>query len=76
MPRTRSAAMIGSCRDLRHTQATLLKDNGEDVKVVQELLRHANSRITLELYAQAITESKWLAQARLVAKLLPEELVQ
>jgi multidrug efflux system membrane fusion protein len=28
------------------------------VKTVQELLRHANSSITLNLYAQAITETK------------------
>ena len=27
---------------LRHTFATLLKANGEDMKTVQELLRHAN----------------------------------
>jgi len=26
-----------------HSYATLLKDNGEDIKVVQELLRHANA---------------------------------
>jgi hypothetical protein len=31
----------------------LLTQNNEEVKVVQELLRHANSRITLDLYAQA-----------------------
>jgi len=36
----------------RHTFGTLLKANGEDVKTVQELLRHANSRITLEVYTQ------------------------
>ena len=29
----------------RHSFGTLLKANGEDVKTVQELLRHANSRI-------------------------------
>jgi site-specific recombinase XerD len=34
----------------RHSFATLLKANGEDVKTVQELLRHANSRITLDVY--------------------------
>ena len=34
----------------RHSFATLLKANGEDVKVVQESLRHANSRITLDVY--------------------------
>ncbi|MGA8149884.1 MAG: tyrosine-type recombinase/integrase [Terriglobales bacterium] len=37
----------------RHTYTTLLTRNNEEVKVVQELLRHANSRITLDLYAQA-----------------------
>jgi hypothetical protein len=36
----------------RHTYTTLLTQNNEDVKVVQELLRHANSRITLDLYEQ------------------------
>jgi integrase len=30
----------------RHSFATLLKGNGEEVKTVQESLRHANSRIT------------------------------
>ena len=39
----------------RDTFGTLLKANGEDVKTVQELLRHANSRITLEVYPQAVT---------------------
>lgn len=47
----------------RHTYATLLKSSGADVKVVQESLRHANARITLELYAQAITQDKRTAQA-------------
>jgi site-specific recombinase XerD len=37
----------------RHSFGTLLKANGEDVKTVQELLRHANSRITLDVYTQA-----------------------
>ncbi len=32
----------------RHSFGTLLKANEEDVKTVQELLRHANSRITLD----------------------------
>jgi len=38
----------------RHSFGTLLKVNGEDVKTVQELLRHANSRITLDVYTQAV----------------------
>ncbi|MGA7474887.1 MAG: hypothetical protein WBW60_19285 [Candidatus Sulfotelmatobacter sp.] len=35
------------------TYTTLLTQNNEEVKLVQELLRHANSRITPDLYAQA-----------------------
>jgi hypothetical protein len=48
----------------------VLTQNGEDVKVVQELLRHANSRITLDLYAQAGMPKKRLAQSKLVGQVL------
>lgn len=54
----------------RHTYTTLLTQNGEDVKVVQELLRYAYSRITLDLYAQAGMPEKRLAQSRLVKQVL------
>jgi integrase len=47
----------------RHTYATLLKGNGEDVKVVQELMRHANISVTLNIYVQAITQTKRDAQS-------------
>ncbi len=53
----------------RRTFTTLLKANGEDVKVVQELLRHATVKMTLEVYAQAVTPAKREAQSR-VAGLL------
>jgi hypothetical protein len=36
----------------RHTYSTLLKANGEDVKVVQELMRHANISTTLNIYTK------------------------
>jgi len=49
---------------------TLLTQNNEDVKVVQELLRHANSRITLDLYAQAGMPEKRQAQSMLVERVL------
>lgn len=55
----------------RHTFATLLKANGEDVKTVQELLRHANSRITLEVYTQAVTSHKRAAQSKVVRMIVP-----
>jgi integrase len=38
----------------RHSFVTLLKANGEDVKTVQELLRHANSKSTLDVYTHAV----------------------
>jgi integrase len=49
----------------RHSFGTLLKANGEDVKTVQELLRHANSRITLDVYTQAVNSNKRPHRARL-----------
>jgi integrase len=50
----------------------LLAQNNEDVKVVQELLRHANSRITLDLYAQAGMAEKREAQRKVVAMVLKQ----
>jgi integrase len=42
----------------RHTHSTLLKANGEDVKVVQELMRHANITTTMNIYSRALTSAK------------------
>ena len=50
----------------RRTYSTLLKDNGEDVKVVQELLRHSSIKMTLDVYAQALTPTKRAAQRKVV----------
>jgi integrase len=55
----------------RHSFGTLLKANGEDVKTVQELLRHANSRITLDVYTQAINSHKRAAQSKVVKMIVP-----
>ena len=43
------------------------------MKVVQELMRHASSRCTLELYSQAEIKAKRQAQQRLVQMILPDE---
>lgn len=56
----------------RHSFTSLLKANGEDVKVVQELLRHANCRITMDIYAQALTPAKRQAQDKVVMMVVPE----
>jgi integrase len=55
----------------RHSLGTNLRSLGVDVKVAQELLRHANSKITLDLYTQAVSSQKREANARVVEMLLP-----
>lgn len=55
---------------LRHTFGTLMKANGEDLKTIQELLRHANFKVTMDVYTQAITETKRKAQSRVVRQIL------
>jgi integrase len=42
----------------RHSLASFLGQQGEGVKTVQELLRHATSRITIDTYQQGSTEAK------------------
>ena len=57
----------------RHTYSTMLIANGENVKVVQELMRHSNSRTTLEVYSQARIRAKREAQQRVVEMIMPED---
>jgi len=49
----------------RHSLASLLAEKGEGIKVVQELLRHAKSSTTLELYQQTNADSKRNVQAHM-----------
>ena len=53
-----------------HAYSTLLKANGEDVKVVQELMRHANISTTMNIYTKALTSAEREAQSRVVDVLL------
>ncbi len=62
-----------SWHTFRRTYSTLLKANGEDVKVVQELMRHASVRITMDVYAQAMTPAKREAQHKVVEMVRPEK---
>jgi integrase len=57
----------------RRTYTTLLHANGEDVKVVQELLRHSSSRITMDIYAQAQMPAKRAAQQKVVEMVRTEK---
>src|SRR4029077_10100565 len=55
-----------SWHTFRHTFSSLLKGNGEDVKVVQELLRHSTAKMTLDTYTQALSPQKRAAQSKVV----------
>jgi integrase len=48
----------------RHSVGSHLGQSGENVKVVQELLRHASSRITQDVYQQADQRAKRTALGR------------
>jgi integrase len=50
----------------RRTYASLLKANGEDMKVVQELMRHSNITTTMNLYAQAFSDDAREAQTKIM----------
>jgi len=43
---------------LRHSYTTLLRQNGNDPKVVQDLLRHASYSITANVYDSAVSDEK------------------
>jgi len=47
-----------------------MKANGEDIKTIQELLRHSNYKVTADTYTQAVTPMKRTAQTKLVKMIL------
>lgn len=53
----------------RHGFANLLRQSKVEIKTVQELLGHANSRITLDVYQRTVTEERREAQAIAVKQL-------
>ena len=57
----------------RHSLATNLRAAGVDLKTAQELLRHANSRITLEVYTRAISATKREANDRVMQMVFEAE---
>lgn len=56
---------------LRRSLATLLISNGENVKVAQSQLRHTTPKITLDLYAQAVSTDQQEAHKKVVQMMLP-----
>ncbi len=56
--------------DLRRANATALVRDGVDIKTAQALLRHGDSRLTLNLYAEAETEAEVQATDRMGSRFL------
>ncbi len=55
---------------LRHSLGTLMKANGEDVKTIQETLRHANFKVTMDIYTQGTMAIRRNAHSRVVRQLM------
>ncbi len=60
----------------RHTYSTMLRSAGTDIKVQQELLRHANVQTTMNIYTQAVSDQKRAANSKVVEMVLPRPLVK
>ena len=71
-PAARAAGIQGKVgwHTLRHTYSTLLRSLGADVKVQQELLRHADIATTMNIYTQAVSEQKREAASKVARVLL------
>ena len=54
----------------RHTYSTMPRSAGTDIKVQQELLRHANIQTTTNVYTQAVSEQKRAANSKVVEMVL------
>ncbi|MCM1135717.1 MAG: tyrosine-type recombinase/integrase, partial [Clostridium sp.] len=47
-----------SCHVFRHTFCTRFCENETNIKVIQEIMGHANISITMDIYAKATEEKK------------------
>jgi integrase len=59
----------------RHTYSTMLRSAGTDIKVQQELLRHASVQTTMNIYTQAVSDQKRAANSKVVEMVLPRPAV-
>jgi Phage integrase family len=57
----------------RHSLATNLRSLGVDIKVAQELMRHACCRTTLDIYTRAIDQQKREANLKVMELMLPRK---
>lgn len=71
--RAEIAAHIG-WHTFRRSLATLLQSNAESVNVTQDMMRHATSRMTMDVYAQSIPADRRAAQKTVVDAVLKGQL--
>jgi integrase len=57
----------------RHGFSNLLRENKVEIKTAQDLFRHANSRTTMDIYHQTVTEERRSAHALAFKSLLGGE---
>jgi integrase len=71
-PGARTARLGGGVgwHTFRHTYSSMLRQLGVDLKVQQELLRHADVRTTMNVYTQAVSEQKRAAHSSVVRMVL------
>jgi site-specific recombinase XerD len=55
----------------RHSYSTLLRSLAVDVKVQQELLRHADTRTTMNIYTHAVPTALREANSKVVRLVIP-----
>ena len=70
--RTEAAGKFGDIgwHTFRHTYRSWLDETGAPMKVQQELMRHASIQTTMNVYGQAMPESKRAANGKVVTMVL------
>jgi len=53
-------------------EPALLTEEREDLRTVQDMMRHSNSRATLDLYTQSSMAQRIAAQEKLLSRILPQ----
>ena len=61
--------------DLRHSYASLLIDQGENIKYIQKQLGHSKPTVTLDIYAHLLEDDNPEAAGRLDEKIFGSKMV-
>jgi len=63
---SKAGIAIKGWHTLRHSYTTLLRQNNNDPKVVQALLRHSSIKVTMDVYDQAMSKEKHIAHQKVL----------